>query len=276
MTNPKPNPAFARMISDFVRKRGAAVLPPRDVELLRQHLLRLLAEVQPLPLIGTGIDWRRLAADAGVDAELLAGAWENLRPGLEALRREIRVRPTRPAKREAHKPARTEHSRVEAAVAATKPTRRGRPRNSLVLHPEPVELLWDDPDDFSEALALHMRRHRDSSLSLCRALRRPGESLETSTVITWRSGRKAPQSATSFDFLSRVEARYQLPAGYFKAKLPHKARATTGHEAAGISSAESRRLAWHLPDDFSYRSRTEQEEILEWVRRVVVSGSTEY
>jgi hypothetical protein len=93
MTDQKPNPAFARMISDFVRKRGAAVLQPRDVERLRQHVLRLLAEVQALPSIGAGIDWERLAADAGIDAELLVAAKEDLRPGLEALRREMRNRP---------------------------------------------------------------------------------------------------------------------------------------------------------------------------------------
>ncbi|HEY1123947.1 MAG TPA: hypothetical protein VGE67_20175, partial [Haloferula sp.] len=69
---------------------------------------------------------------------------------------------------------------------------------------------------------------------------------------------------------------WRLPTGYFKAKLPHPARSTTGQPVVGLGRAERRRLAWHLPDDFDHRSRAEQEEILEWVRRVVVSGSTEY
>lgn len=69
---------------------------------------------------------------------------------------------------------------------------------------------------------------------------------------------------------------YRLSPGYFQAKLPHPSRATTGHQPAGISRAEMRRLAWHLPDDFATRSTAEQEEILEWVRRVVISGSTDY
>lgn len=46
--------------------------------------------------------------------------------------------------------------------------------------------------------------------------------------------------------------------------------------STGISPSERRRIAWHLPDDFDRSSPKEQEEILEWVRRVVVSGSTDY
>ena len=39
-------------------------------------------------------------------------------------------------------------------------------------------------------------------------------------------------------------------------------RAAKGHQVAGIGDAERRRLAWHLPDDFSRRPLKEQEEIL--------------
>jgi hypothetical protein len=44
----------------------------------------------------------------------------------------------------------------------------------------------------------------------------------------------------------------------------------------GISKGERRRLAWHLPADFSRRPYAEQEEILTWVREVLISGSTDY
>ncbi|WP_234889865.1 hypothetical protein V6582_21150 (plasmid) [Agrobacterium vitis] len=43
-----------------------------------------------------------------------------------------------------------------------------------------------------------------------------------------------------------------------------------------ISAAERRRLAWHLPDDFSSLPFSKREEIIEWVRRVIISGSTDY
>src|SRR5690606_10550115 len=70
--------------------------------------------------------------------------------------------------------------------------------------------------------------------------------------------------------------RYRLPEGYFKTKLPYLARATRGFNPPDISPAERRRVAWHLPDDFDYRPREDQEEILNWVRTVVISGATDY
>jgi hypothetical protein len=78
------------------------------------------------------------------------------------------------------------------------------------------------------------------------------------------------------EILARIEARYSLPTGYFKAKLPHPGRACAGHDLPGIRRAEQRRLAWHLPDDFNRRSAAERAEILQWVRTVIITGSTEY
>lgn len=43
-----------------------------------------------------------------------------------------------------------------------------------------------------------------------------------------------------------------------------------------IGPAERRRLAWHLPDDFNSLPFGKREEILEWVRRVIISGATDY
>ncbi|MCR8526591.1 hypothetical protein WB334_26545, partial [Escherichia coli] len=43
-----------------------------------------------------------------------------------------------------------------------------------------------------------------------------------------------------------------------------------------LGPAERRRLAWHLPDDFDRRPARERDEILQWVRRVIVSGATDY
>jgi hypothetical protein len=76
--------------------------------------------------------------------------------------------------------------------------------------------------------------------------------------------------------LARIEHRYRLPAGYFKTLLPHLGRATSRRRIAGVNPAEQRRLAWHLPDDFSARAPAERAEILAWVRTNVISGSTEY
>jgi hypothetical protein len=78
------------------------------------------------------------------------------------------------------------------------------------------------------------------------------------------------------EILSRIERRYRLPAGHFKSLLPHPGRATARRRLAGFTSADARRLAWHLPDDFHSRRPAEREEILQWVRSNVLAGTTEY
>lgn len=108
------------------------------------------------------------------------------------------------------------------------------------------------------------------TLSIGRAVVRDDERLDHSTIRHWLQGSKAPRSVASMEVLGRIERRYRLPAGYFKAKLPHQTRSASGYVLDDIAPAERRRLAWHLPDDFNIRPRQEQEEILEWVRRVII------
>src|SRR3546814_11395909 len=77
--------------------------------------------------------------------------------------------------------------------------------------------------------------------------------------------------------LAMIERRYRLPTGYFKAKLGNKSRAASGHtRLSSVSRSERRRLAWHLPDAFDGRPARERHEILEWVRSVILSGTTDY
>src|SRR3546814_17028916 len=77
--------------------------------------------------------------------------------------------------------------------------------------------------------------------------------------------------------LAMIERRYRLPTGYFKAKLGNKSRAASGHtRLSSVSRSERRRLAWHLPDDFDGRPARERHEILEWVRSVIIYGTTDH
>ncbi|MDP3658531.1 MAG: hypothetical protein Q8R27_00665, partial [Phenylobacterium sp.] len=269
------NPAFGRMISDFVRQRGPAVLPPRAVEQLRAYLVDLFRRGEPPPARGRGLDRPAIAAACGVEPRLLEPARETLRPGLEALRRELRKPVAKPRTRAT--PRSIEVAPSPAQQPAAKPPRRRGAHllSTLDPLPEPDE-PWQDTPAFSEALDLHMRRHHDTAPQLCKALRAQGLAIEPSTLRAWRRGRKAPSHVESFAVLQSLEQRWRLPSGYFKDKLPHPARAAKGHEAGGLGQAERRRLAWHLPDDFDRRPLAEREEILEWVRRVVVSGATEY
>src|SRR6185312_14825719 len=172
------------------------------------------------------------------------------------------------------------------SVRQRRPTRRSKPtaaerRNTrkpgpIVEFPQARTDEWDDPAAFSEALVLHIHRHGETYWRLHRAVVRPGENLNPKTIRTWIEGTRTPRSVISLDVLRRIERRYQLPEGYFQTKFPHQSRAANGHELDGISRAERRRLAWHLPDNFNSLPAPERQRILEWVRRVIISGSTDY
>lgn len=154
--------------------------------------------------------------------------------------------------------------------------RRGGKPCPVVEFPTVIEADWTDPDSFEDALKLHMKRHGDTCWHLHKAITLEGERFDRSTIKMWVRGTKVPRSLVSLTMLARIERRYRLPKGYFTAKFPNKARAAIGHNIAGVSPAERRRLAWHLPDDFDSRPAAERTAILEWVRTVVISGATDY
>lgn len=123
---------------------------------------------------------------------------------------------------------------------------------------------------------MHLQRHGETYWSLHKAVIRPDENFDRKTFVTWCTGRRNPRSVESMKVLGRVEQRYRLPSGYFAGKLENKSRSITGFQTLGIKSSEQRRLAWHLPTNFNERPLAEQEEIVAWVRNVVLSGTTEY
>jgi hypothetical protein len=121
-----------------------------------------------------------------------------------------------------------------------------------------------------------MRSHGETAHRLSRALSAQGLPIEASTLRMWRIGAKAPAYHDSLAVLAALEERWGLSTGYFRSRLPCPARAMRAQLVSDIAPSERRRLAWHLPDDFEKRSPAEREEILEWVRRVVVTGATDY
>jgi hypothetical protein len=154
--------------------------------------------------------------------------------------------------------------------------RRGPKPKPIVEHPEPLFRSWDEPSTFAASLALHMRRHGDSCWHLWRAVVRPRDHFDRRTLQSWVAGEDAPRTAQSMAILARIEHRYRLPAGHFKARLPHPCRATAQQSLKGVDRSESRRLAWHLPDDFASRPPAERRDILQWVRANVLEGTTGY
>ena len=176
-----------------------------------------------------------------------------------------RATPARPQKALSSLPSTT---RSETKTAAA-------PR-PIVGFPEAAPAPWDDPPSFKEALDFHMRRHGDTNPKLLKAVVEPGGKLNLTTIAGWRRGTHSPRSVRSLTMLGRIEQRYRLPAGYFRAKLPHPALSVVGHDTGHLGPAERRLIAWHLPDDYNARTKGEQEEILAWIRRVMLRGSTDF
>lgn len=78
-------------------------------------------------------------------------------------------------------------------------------------------------------------------------------------------------------YFSSPGASVSTSLGYFRSKLAHRGRATTRQAGSLLlTSSERRRIAWHLPDDFDQRPPKQRADIVEWVRNVIISGSTEY
>jgi hypothetical protein len=203
MTERRRNPAFPRMISDFVRLRTVDLLAPREVESLRAFLIQVFQDEERLPSRGSGINWQEIAARCEIDPEA------------------------------------------------------------------------DKSDDFHAASRAELASRGETLVQLRRDLQAAGHRALYSTLRMWRIGQKAPSNVDHLAVLKFLEERWGLPEGYFRSRLPHPSRAMRGHTVSGIGQAERRRLAWHLPDDFDRRPLPQQEEILEWVRLTIVSGTTD-
>lgn len=168
------------------------------------------------------------------------------------------------------------HSISITEDAPPTPKRRGSKPRLVVEFPEPLTIDWIDPPSFPEAFALQLERHGDTCWHLHKAVCRPDEKFDRKTFQQWAVGARLPNAVQSFDMLARVEHRYRLPSGYFRAKLTNTGRAVVGHQLTKLPASERRRLAWHLPEDFDQRPRAERDEILHWIRTVIISGSTDY
>lgn len=274
-----------RRIADYCDLRLAPLLTPGEVRTLQECLADLLERNEYPPYRGSGLDLKILAERLGMDASRLAHVRSSLQPIFDAVARAVaeyrlRSEPKSAAKRAPATGTAGAHRKVPASPSPSSSVRKGkrpgrRPK-PIVEFPEPLESTWDEPDSFGAALRLHAARHGETIYHLYNAVVRPEDGVHRSTLMTWGRGVKAPRSAISLEILQRVERRYRLPEGYFVAKMGGAERAPGDFNLNEIAPAERRRLAWHLPDDFNRRPRSEQTQILDWVRNVIVSGSTDY
>lgn len=281
--------AFQRKIDAFCRLRLSPLLAADELAGLMSYMHSLIQSQRPAPRVGGRTDWSSVAAACGVDAKLLAANARQIDPGLDAIARWIRDTglssnssqgkasrsPTVPRKRAAPAAASRATPQEHKQSTRTK-TSRAASASIAVEFPAPLFDDWEDPADFAEALQLHLRRHGETYWVLYRAVVGPDDLTDKNTLLSWIEGRRVPRSTESLNVLSRIERRYRLPEGYFKSKLPHPSRSASGFDLSGIEPAERRRLAWHLPENFNSLPFKKREEIVDWVRRVIISGSTDY
>lgn len=129
---------------------------------------------------------------------------------------------------------------------------------------------------FASALKAAIRSGGESCYQLYGALRAAGYKVPYTSLYAWRRGDDHPRHVESLRAIKFIERRYGLSAGHLKSLIPHQGRACAGHRPVGLNPNERRRLAWHLPDDFNERSLSQQAEIVEWARSVILTGSTAY
>ncbi|MCJ8151733.1 hypothetical protein [Shinella sedimenti] len=285
---------FQRKISKFCELRIAPIASKRSSSAIEAYLTKLIAHRLIPPLLNGRFDWTEIAHTCRLGEELTGDLKKQIRIALDAILRWLGAPPVAEDVRSSRQQASRSRGlgQPEAAEAATATRKaqvgdegfrarstsvqRGPEPKHIPPFPEPLFEASDDPAAFQDALVYQMRRFGESYWQLFRAVVRLGETFDHKTLLSWIQGERVPRSIASFDILARIEHRYRLPAGYFKAKLPRQARSLHGHDLSDITPAQRRRIAWHLPDDFSSLPFNKREEIVDWVRRVIISGSTDY
>ena len=127
---------------------------------------------------------------------------------------------------------------------------------------------------FADALNLHIKRHGDSVRHLFYAVAKEDKATNHRTLMKWATGELAPRSIQSLEVLARIERRYRLPAGYFMGSC----RTSVGPELARPRGLHAGRTAeaGMAPRRLQFPFRGRSGRDLDWVQRVIISGSTDY
>lgn len=262
-----------RMLETSLQSRLHGKVDAATYEALRCHLVGLLHERTFPTYRGSVIDVAAMSDNTGIEPETLKRIRPDFQPICDAISRAAADAPI-PRKKAASLPRRRNQDWHKPSLGGLE--RRGKDGGPISAAPLPLWTVWAEPESFAAALRLHMARHRDSLRRLHSALAASNSAPSLNTLAYWYRGVSKPSTDASHATLGAIERRYALPSGYFSAKLPRREEKTTSSAVVHIPHEERRRLAWHLPADFARRPPAEQEEILNWVREVIISGSTEY
>ncbi|WP_234885243.1 hypothetical protein [Rhizobium rhizogenes] len=278
---------FADMVADFCNIRLASVLANEEVAKFRSYMVGLVTSQTPVPRVDGTCNWEIIARRSGIGEHLDATVRKLVASGFDAITRwqltEKRRQKTEATKQKSRSGDRTPSISHTNAIQCTEKVRVGgksRAGRKPKLVEEFPEALWEievDPPLFADALQMQMLRHGDTTWHLRQAVIDANDGFNYKTIQTWIKGTRYPRTVNSLAVIARIERRYRLEPGYFRAKFPHPARSATGFDVGlDIGRAEKRRLAWHLPEDFNILPVAKQKEIVEWIRRVIISGATDY
>ncbi len=275
---------FRRKISRFCEMKVATRTDAKQFRALSQYMIGLIDDRMPPPMLGRHVNWEEISLACGLE-QISAELRRVGQYGFDAISRwfaetgRSHKRPSatgKATKTRSRAKSLSNKSTPDAAKTSYRSKTGPKPK-PIEEFPEPLFETYDEPVSFQAALQFHIDRFGESYYHLHRAIFRDGDALEATTLLSWLKGTKVPRSVANLEILNRIERRYRLPIGYFKEKLPHQSRAGVGYDVGDdISPAERRRLAWHLPDDFNLLPEEKRAEILEWVRRVILTGATDY
>ncbi|MCO6393282.1 hypothetical protein GTW25_19875 [Aliihoeflea aestuarii] len=274
-----------RRIKLFCQMRLANLLSAFDLANTQSYLEHCLISREFPPYRGSSIDIELIANGCGVDPAVLRKAQSELQSICDAICRALANRPlsARKLKRSMRR-SKTSNPRGAPRKSAEPsdnlvsdgPRTDSRKLCSIDDNPEALWTDWSEPSDLASALRLHLERHGETVYRLAKAVTLAGVLLDRPTLAKWVAGTASPRTVNSLEALACIEKRYGLPDGNLRAKLPHPNRAFVANLLDNIPLPERRRLAWHLPTDFAGRPEAEQQEILDWVRKNIISGSTDY
>jgi len=131
----------------------------------------------------------------------------------------------------------------------------------------------DSRSAFRSALVEALKTHRDSERSLLRAIGRANRN-DAALLHCWITGLSTPEKDRSFRLLLKIERHYGLSNGHFRSIL--RKPSARQQLLRSVCSFDRELLSWHLPEDFDSRTEVQQREIIVWLQRSVLKGSTDY
>ena len=128
---------------------------------------------------------------------------------------------------------------------------------------------------FAVALDICMAASGHSASSLLAAVQKEPNYKTIYAMQCWRRSKTRPRVNKHLDVVDRIEKYFDLPEG----RLAYLVGLRSTKQYRKVKDAHSPSLQvvrWHLPDDYDQRSEAERREILSWISRNVLPGSTDF